>query len=348
MQIGVIGLGKMGGNMSRRMMKAGHHCVVFSRTAKTRDALAKDGARAAASLADVVKMLTDKPRSIWLMLPAGKTTEEAVEELSKLLEPGDILIDGGNSFYKDDIRRAKKLAEKGIRYVDCGTSGGVWGIERGYCMMIGGPKDAVGHLDPIFAALSPGLGHTPRTPGRDKDVSRAERGYIHAGPSGAGHFVKMVHNGIEYGLMQAYAEGFDILRNKDSKDLTEDERFTLNLPDIAEVWRRGSVISSWLLDLSAAALVKDPQLKSFSGYVQDSGEGRWTVEAAIEESVPADVITTALYARFRSRQEHTFGEKMLSAMRFGFGGHIEGEETMDPQPKPEDAQTNVAARNAAE
>jgi len=334
MQIGVIGLGKMGGNMSRRMMKAGHRCVVFSRTAATREALAKDGATAAASLADVVKTLTEKPRVVWLMLPAGRTTENAVDELTTLLAPGDIIIDGGNSFYKDDIRRAKKLADKAIRYVDCGTSGGVWGIERGYCMMIGGPKDAVVHLDPIFAALAPGRGNIPRTPGRDQGDPRAEQGYIHAGPSGAGHFVKMVHNGIEYGLMQAYAEGFDILRNKDSGNLAENERFTLNLPDIAEVWRRGSVISSWLLDLGAAALAKDPQLATFSGFVQDSGEGRWTVEAAIEESVPAEVITTSLYARFRSRQEHTFGEKMLSAMRFGFGGHIEGKEPVDPQPKP--------------
>jgi len=338
MKIGVIGLGKMGGNMSRRLMKAGHSCVVFSRTAKTREALAKEGAIAATSLADVVKRLTEKPRAVWLMLPAGETTDEAVKELGGLLEPGDIVIDGGNSFYKDDIRHAKTLAGKGIRYVDCGTSGGVWGIERGYCMMIGGPKEAVDHLDPIFAALAPGLGNIARTPGRGKGESQAERGYIHAGPSGAGHFVKMVHNGIEYGLMQAYAEGFDILRNKDSKDLAEDERFTLNLPDIAEVWRRGSVISSWLLDLGAAALAQDPQLKKFSGFVQDSGEGRWTVEAAIEEAVPADVITTALYARFRSRREHTFGERMLSAMRFGFGGHIEGMEPIDPQ----------AIKNAAE
>jgi 6-phosphogluconate dehydrogenase len=326
MQIGMIGLGKMGGNMSRRLMKAGHQCVVYGRTANTREALAKDGAVAATSIADLVKALKDKPRAIWLMLPAGKVTEETVEQLGGLLERDDIVIDGGNSFYKNDIRRAKKLAEKGIRYVDCGTSGGVWGIERGYCMMIGGPKQAVDHLDPVFAALAPGLGDIPRTPGRAKGDSRAERGYIHAGPSGAGHFVKMVHNGIEYGLMQAYAEGFDILRNKDSKGLPEDERFTLNMPDIAEVWRRGSVISSWLLDLGAAALAKDPQLKDFSGFVQDSGEGRWTVEAAIEEAVPADVITSALFARFRSRQEHTFGEKMLSAMRFGFGGHVEGQE----------------------
>ena len=348
MQIGMIGLGKMGGNMSRRLMKAGHHVVVFARSSKSREALAKDGATAAASLADVVKKLGDKPRAIWLMLPAGQVTEETVESLSALMERGDIIIDGGNSFYKDDIRRAKQLAKKGIRYVDCGTSGGVWGIERGYCMMIGGPKEAVDHLDPIFSALAPGLGDIPRTPGRQKGDSRPERGYIHAGPSGAGHFVKMVHNGIEYGLMQAYAEGFDILRNKDSKELADDERFTLNIPDIAEVWRRGSVISSWLLDLGAAALAKDPQLKNFSGYVQDSGEGRWTVEAAVAESVPADVITSALYARFRSRQEHTFGEKVLSAMRFGFGGHVEGQEPIDPQSKPKDSRPHLAAQHAAE
>ena len=348
MQIGMIGLGKMGGNMSRRLMKAGHRCVVYARSAKTRQELAKDGATAAASLADVVKTLGEKPRTIWLMLPAGQVTEETVESLAGLLERDDIIIDGGNSFYKDDIRRAKKLAVKGIRYVDCGTSGGVWGIERGYCMMIGGPKEAVDYLDPIFSALAPGLGNIPRTPGRPKGDSRAERGYIHAGPSGAGHFVKMVHNGIEYGMMQAYAEGFDILRNKDSKDLAEDKRFTLNMPDIAEVWRRGSVISSWLLDLCADALAKDPQLKDFSGYVQDSGEGRWTVEAAVEESVPADVITSALYARFRSRQEHTFGERMISAMRFGFGGHVEGQEPIDPAPKPKDSQRHSAVPQAAE
>src|ERR1700683_898972 len=324
MQIGMIGLGKMGGNMSRRLMKAGHHCVVYARTAETRQALAKDGATAAASLADVVKLLGEKPRAIWLMLPAGQVTQEMVESLGGLLERDDIIIDGGNSFYKDDIRRAKKLAEKGIRYVDCGTSGGVWGIERGYCMMIGGPKGAVDHLDPIFSALAPGLGDIPRKIGRAHGDPRAERGYIHAGPSGTGHFVKMVHNGIEYGLMQAYAEGFDILRNKDSEDLPVDERFVLNMPDIAEVWRRGSVISSWLLDLGAAALAKDPQLKKFSGFVQDSGEGRWTIEAAIEEAVPADVLAAALFARFRSRQEHTFGERLLSAMRFGFGGHAAG------------------------
>jgi 6-phosphogluconate dehydrogenase len=330
MQIGVIGLGRMGANMSRRLMKAGHHCVVFDTNVKPREALAREGAEATGSLAEAVKALGEKPRAVWVMLPAGRITEETIERLGGLLEPDDIIIDGGNSFYNDDIRRAKKLAEKRIRYVDCGTSGGVWGIERGYCMMIGGPKDAVDHLDPIFSALAPGLGDIPRTAGRQKGDTRAERGYIHAGPSGAGHFVKMVHNGIEYGMMQAYAEGFDILRNKDSKDLPEDERFGLNMPDIAEVWRRGSVISSWLLDLGAAALAKDPHLKDFSGFVQDSGEGRWTIEAAIEEAVPADVLAAALFARFRSRQEHTFGEKMLSAMRFGFGGHIEGKEPIDP------------------
>ena len=297
----------------------------------------------------MVKALKEKPRAIWLMLPAGKITEETVEQLGGLLDRDDIIIDGGNSFYKDDIRNAKKLAVKGIRYVDCGTSGGVWGIERGYCMMIGGPKQAVDHLDPIFCGACPGpRRHPAHTEGRAKGDPRAERGYIHAGPSGAGHFVKMVHNGIEYGLMQAYAEGFDILRNKDSKDLPEDERFTLNMPDIAEVWRRGSVISSWLLDLSASALAKDPQLKEFSGFVQDSGEGRWTVEAAIEEAVPADVLSSALYARFRSRQEHTFGEKMLSAMRFGFGGHIEGQESIDPEQKPNKSKGHQAAGEAAE
>jgi 6-phosphogluconate dehydrogenase len=348
MQIGMIGLGKMGSNMSRRLMKAGHKCIVFDANAKPREALVKDGATAALSLEDAVKALREKPRAVWLMLPAGRITEQTVERLGGLLEPDDIIIDGGNSFYKDDIRRAKKLADKRIRYVDCGTSGGVWGIERGYCMMIGGPKQAVDRLDPIFAALAPGLGDIARTPGRAIGDSRAERGYIHAGPSGAGHFVKMVHNGIEYGLMQAYAEGFDILRNKDSKDLPDDERFTLNMPDIAEVWRRGSVISSWQLDLGAAALAKDPQLDDFSGFVQDSGEGRWAVEAAIEEAVPADVITTALYARFRSRQEHTFGEKMLSAMRFGFGGHVEGQESIDPEPKPKESQRHSTALHAAE
>jgi 6-phosphogluconate dehydrogenase len=332
MQIGVIGLGRMGGNITRRLMKAGHQCVVFDANAKAGAALASDGAKAAGSLADMVKAMREKPRAVWVMLPAGKITEDTVEQLGGLLEPDDIIIDGGNSFYKDDIRRAKELAKKRIRYLDCGTSGGLWGIERGYCLMIGGPNGAVERLDPIFSALAPGLGDISRTPGRENGVSRAERGYIHAGPSGAGHFVKMVHNGIEYGLMQAYAEGFDILRNKNSTELPEGERFDLDLPDIAEVWRRGSVISSWLLDLGAAALVKDPQLGDFSGFVQDSGEGRWTIEAAIEEAVPAEVLSSALYARFRSRREHTFAEKMLSAMRLGFGGHVEGAEHAEVEP----------------
>jgi 6-phosphogluconate dehydrogenase len=345
MQIGIVGLGRMGGNIARRLMKAGHQCVVFDANVTPRKKLAEEGARAAESLEGMVKALGEKPRAVWVMLPAGQITEQTVERLGSLLQPDDIIIDGGNSYYKDDIRRARKLSEKRIRYVDCGTSGGVWGLERGYCMMIGGPKPAVDHLDPIFATLAPGLGDIPRTPGHAKGDPRPERGYVHAGPSGAGHFVKMVHNGIEYGVMQAYAEGFDILRNKDSADLPADERFVLNIPDIAETWRRGSVIASWLLDLAAAALAKDGSLAEFSGYVQDSGEGRWTIEAAVEEAVPADVLSAALYARFRSRQDHTFGEKLLSAMRLGFGGHIEGQESIDPQPK---GPKSRAASHAAE
>ncbi|MBV1707223.1 MAG: decarboxylating 6-phosphogluconate dehydrogenase [Hyphomicrobiales bacterium] len=323
MQIGIIGLGRMGGNIARRLMRGGHGCVVFDVSEPARAALAADGARPANSLAEMVTLLGAGPRAIWVMLPAGRITGATIEELAGVMGPGDIIIDGGNSFYKDDIRRAAALRTRGIDFVDCGTSGGVWGLERGYCMMIGGSKAAVDHLDPIFATLAPGIGTIVRTPGRELADPRAESGYIHTGPTGSGHFVKMIHNGIEYGLMQAYAEGFDILRNKASGDLPEDERFKLNLPDIAEVWRRGSVVSSWLLDLGAAALARDPQLEKYEGYVQDSGEGRWTIEAAIEEAVPADVLTTALYARFRSRQEHTFAEKMLSAMRFGFGGHVE-------------------------
>jgi 6-phosphogluconate dehydrogenase len=346
MQIGMIGLGRMGGNIVRRLTRNGHQCVVFDRNPTAINALVGEHVAGSTDLKQLVGQLK-KPRVVWLMLPAGRITEETVELLGSLLESDDIIIDGGNSFYKDDIRRAKNLARKGIRYIDCGTSGGVWGIDRGYCLMIGGQKAAVDHLDPIFASLAPGLGDIPRTPDRGKGDPRAERGYIHAGPSGAGHFVKMVHNGIEYGLMQAYAEGFDILRNKNSKDLPEDERFELNIADIAEVWRRGSVISSWLLDLGAAALAKDSQLMDFSGFVQDSGEGRWTVEAAIEEAVAANVLSTALFARFRSRREHTFGEKMLSAMRFGFGGHIEGHEPIDPEPKLKRSQ-DPAAQNAAE
>ena len=343
MQLGMIGLGKMGGAMARRLGRAGHSCVGFARSfadsPDTREAFVKGvaGATAADSIADVVRRLEARPRVVWLMLPAGEVTESAVTELATLLDAGDIVIDGGNSFYKDDIRRAKTLAERGIDYVDCGTSGGVWGVGRGYCLMVGGPMDAFDHLEPVFGALAPGRGDIPRTAGRAGGDDRAERGYIHAGPSGAGHFVKMVHNGIEYGLMQAYAEGFDILRHKDSADLPEGERYSLNLPDIAEVWRRGSVVSSWLLDLGAAALARDPELARYSGFVQDSGEGRWTVEAALEEAVPADVITAALYARFRSRKTHTFAEKMLSAMRFGFGGHLEGREPIDPEPPSEGA-----------
>jgi 6-phosphogluconate dehydrogenase len=336
MQIGVIGLGRMGGNIVRRLMRSAHQCVVFDTNPKAGQELAKEGATAAGSIEALVETLA-KPRAVWSMLPAGKITEDTIARLGELMETGDIVIDGGNSFYKDDIRRAKALAAKGVHYVDCGTSGGVWGIDRGYCMMIGGSKPAVDHLDAIFKTLAPGQGDIARTPGREGRDPRAEQGYIHAGPPGAGHFVKMVHNGIEYGLMQAYAEGFDVLRGKSSKDLPEDERFEFDIPDIAEVWRRGSVISSWLLDLSAIALAKDPQLATFSGYVQDSGEGRWTVEAAIEEAVPADVLSAALYKRFRSRQEHNFAERMLSAMRFGFGGHVEGHGPAEPRAAEERA-----------
>jgi 6-phosphogluconate dehydrogenase len=323
MELGLIGLGNMGGNITRRLMRAGHKCVVFDTKTETRDALGKEGATATDSLEALVAGLKQKPRAVWVMLPAGKITEETIERLAALMQSGDIIIDGGNSNYKDDLRRAKSLAQKGIGYIDCGTSGGVWGLDRGYCMMIGGEKEVVQHLDPIWSALAPGIGDVPRTLGREGEPSQAERGYIHAGPAGAGHFVKMIHNGIEYGMMQAFAEGFDILRNKNSKELPEAERMELNLSDIAEVWRRGSVVTSWLLDLSAAALLKDPALDGFSGFVQDSGEGRWTIEAAIEEAVPAEVLAASLFARFRSRQEHTFGEKLLSAMRFGFGGHLE-------------------------
>jgi 6-phosphogluconate dehydrogenase len=323
MRIGIVGLGRMGANIARRLMKAGHACVVFDADPKAGQTLAAEGAVDADCLPALVEALTPGPRAVWVMLPAGPITEGTITDLGDLLAQDDVVIDGGNSFYKDDIRRAKILAAKGVHYIDCGTSGGIWGIDRGYCMMIGGPKPAVGRLDPIFSALAPGAGDIDRTPGRAGPLANAERGYIHAGPCGAGHFVKMVHNGIEYGLMQAYAEGFDILRNKQSADLPEDERFTLDLADIAEVWRRGSVISSWLLDLGAAALARDEQLSAFSGYVQDSGEGRWTVEAALEEAVPAEVLSAALYARFRSREQHTFGEKLLSAMRLGFGGHVE-------------------------
>jgi 6-phosphogluconate dehydrogenase len=323
MQIGIVGLGRMGGNIAKRLMRAGHDVAVYDIDANARAALGADGARPAETLEALVASLTESPRAIWVMLPAGKITEGTIAHLSSCLAPGDILIDGGNSYYKDDIRRAAELMKTGIRYVDVGTSGGVWGLDRGYCLMIGGEKAAVDHLDPIFAALAPGKGEIEETPGRSGLDPRAAEGYIHAGPAGAGHFVKMVHNGIEYGMMQAYAEGFNILESKNAEVLPPGERFELNVADIAEVWRRGSVVTSWLLDLSAIALAKDPKLEAFSGHVADSGEGRWTVEAAIEEAVPAEVLTAALFTRFRSRQEHNFAEKMLSAMRLGFGGHKE-------------------------
>jgi 6-phosphogluconate dehydrogenase len=322
MQIGVIGLGRMGGNISRRLIKNGHEVVVYDHDANAVAALSRDGAKGANGLDKLVQQLRP-PRAVWVMLPAGKITEDVITELAKLLAAGDIVLDGGNTFWRDDIRRAKMLKECSIHHVDVGTSGGVWGLDRGYCMMIGGDKAIVDRLDPIFAALAPGLGNVPRTGKRDGRDPRAEHGYIHAGPNGAGHFVKMVHNGIEYGLMQAYAEGFDILKNAGNKTLPEDGRFDLDLADIAEVWRRGSVISSWLLDLTASALAADDKLESFEGVVEDSGEGRWTIMAAIEEAVPADVLSAALYTRFRSRQNHTFAEKILSAMRKGFGDHVE-------------------------
>jgi 6-phosphogluconate dehydrogenase len=322
MQLGMVGLGRMGANMTRRLLRGGHEAVVFDLNPQSVAEIAGEGAVGASSLEDFVAKLS-KPRAAWVMVPAGGPTETTVATLAKLMEPGDVLIDGGNSYYKDDVRRAKLLKSSGIHYVDVGTSGGVWGLDRGYCMMIGGPKEAVSHLDPIFKTLAPGVGDTARTPGRGGALSQSEEGYIHCGPNGAGHFVKMVHNGIEYGLMQAYAEGFDIFRNANSKELAEDLRYDLNLAEIAEVWRRGSVVGSWLLDLTAMALVENPTLSEYTGFVQDSGEGRWTVLAAVEEAVPADVLTSALYTRFRSRQEHTFAEKVLSAMRFKFGGHIE-------------------------
>ncbi len=322
MQLGMIGLGRMGGNMVRRLMKAGHTCVVFDRSAEAVKALVAEGATGASSLTEFVGHLA-KPRAAWVMVPAGEPTESTVNDLAAIMEPGDTIIDGGNSYFKDDIRRARAIAKSGVHYVDVGTSGGVWGIDRGYCMMIGGPKETVARLDPIFKTLAPGVGDTPRTPGRPENKGTAEQGYLHCGPSGAGHFVKMVHNGIEYGLMQAYAEGFDIFKNAASAELPEDQRFELDVPEIAEVWRRGSVVGSWLLDLTAMALIENPDLSNFTGFVHDSGEGRWTVQAAVEAAVPAEVLTAALYARFRSRQEHTFADKILSAMRFKFGGHVE-------------------------
>jgi 6-phosphogluconate dehydrogenase len=322
MQLGIIGLGKMGGNIAKRLFRAGHEIIVYDSNPQAIEDLVSSGPKGAESLTDFIEKLT-LPRAVWLMLPAGPITQGLIEFLSEYFEPGDYLIDGGNTFYKDDISRANFLRAKGIFYVDVGTSGGVHGLDRGYCMMIGGEKSAIDHLDPIFHDLAPGPGTIAKTPGREGRDPRVEQGYIHAGPSGAGHFVKMIHNGIEYGLMQAYAEGFDILRNKASENLAQDQRFNLDLTDIAEVWRRGSVVSSWLLDLSAMALAQDKDLAAYSGAVTDSGEGRWSLEAAVEESVAAPVLAASLFTRFRSRQHHTFAEKLLSAMRFYFGGHVE-------------------------
>ena len=320
MQIGIVGLGRMGANIGRRLMSRGHQVIGYDASAAAVKGL--EGATGATSLEDVVAKLAP-PRAVWVMLPSGKITEETIAKLGALLSKGDIVIDGGNSFWKDDVRRAKALREKGITYLDVGTSGGVWGLERGFCMMIGGEKASVDRLDPIFKALAPGAGDIPKTPNREKSDPRTTEGYMHAGAAGAGHFVKMVHNGIEYGMMQAFAEGFDIMSGRSSDKLPEDERFDINVSDVAEVWRRGSVVASWLLDLTAIALARSEKLEEFSGKVDDSGEGRWTVAAAVDQAVAAPVLTAALYARFRSRSENTFGEKLLSAMRKEFGGHVE-------------------------
>jgi 6-phosphogluconate dehydrogenase len=322
MQLGMVGLGRMGANMVRRVMRDGHEGVVYDRGRDAVKPLVDAGATGCDSLADLVSKLA-APRHVWVMVPSGSATEATVQELGGLLSAGDCIIDGGNSYYKDDVRRSEMLAAKGIHYLDVGTSGGVWGLERGYCLMIGGPREIAEQMDGIFSSLAPGRGDIEPTRGRENRRGTAENGYLYCGPSGAGHFVKMIHNGIEYGLMQAYAEGFDIFRNANSEALPQNMRYDLALDDIAELWRRGSVVSSWLLDLTAIALAEDPKLDGFTGFVQDSGEGRWTVMAAIEESVPADVLTASLYTRFRSRQDHTFAEKVLSAMRAGFGGHTE-------------------------
>jgi 6-phosphogluconate dehydrogenase len=322
MQLGMVGLGRMGGNLVQRLLRHGHSCVVYDKSADAVAALAGKGAIGSRSLDDLAAKL-DAPRVVWLMLPAGKATDATVRQLHGVLQPGDIMIDGGNSFYKDDVRRARELKTKGIHYIDVGTSGGIWGLDRGYCLMIGGEQGPVAHLDPIFAALAPGLGNIARTAGRDGRDSRPERGYMHCGPCGSGHFVKMIHNGIEYGLMQAFAEGFSILGGAAADHRPQDERYDLDLADIAEVWRRGSVVASWLLDLASMALAGDPKLEAFSGVVEDSGEGRWTVMTALEEAVPATVLSAALYARFRSREDHDFADRLLSAMRKGFGGHVE-------------------------
>jgi 6-phosphogluconate dehydrogenase len=322
MQIGIIGLGRMGANMARRLMAGGHQVVAWDRSADAVRALTADGAAGAGSLEEFIAGL-QAPRTVWVMVPAGDPTEQTITTLSSHLQPDDVIVDGGNTHYKDDVRRAQALRPRGIHYVDAGTSGGVWGAERGYCLMIGGERAVVERLTPIFQTLAPGQGTVPPSKGLDPATTTAHLGFVHCGPAGAGHFVKMIHNGIEYGLMQSYAEGFDILRHASSEALPPDHRYDFDLAAIAEVWRRGSVVSSWLLDLAASALREDPGLERFEGKVADSGEGRWTVAAAIEESVPADVLTTALYTRFRSRQDHTFAEKMLSALRAQFGGHVE-------------------------
>jgi 6-phosphogluconate dehydrogenase len=322
MQIGMIGLGRMGGNMVRRLLRGGHECVVYDLNPNAVAELVAEGGAGSGTLDEFVARLRP-PRTAWVMVPAGEPTEGMVRALGERMEKGDAVIDGGNSYYKDDVRRARALAEKGVFYVDAGTSGGVWGLERGYCLMIGGETEVVERLAPIWQTLAPGRGDIPPAPGREGKKSTAEEGWLHCGPVGAGHFVKMVHNGIEYGLMQAYAEGFDIFKNATSKALPDGHRFELDLADIAELWRRGSVVSSWLLDLTASALAESPELSEFTGVVEDSGEGRWTIQAAIEEAVPVNVLAASLFDRFRSRQEHTFGDKMLSAMRHKFGGHVE-------------------------
>jgi 6-phosphogluconate dehydrogenase len=322
MELGIVGLGRMGGNMARRLMAGGHRIVGYARSQESVTELVQAGGVGAASLAELVQKLSP-PRGVWVMVPAGAATDETVTTLGNLLTAGDTVIDGGNSYFKDDVRRAAALSSKGIRYLDVGTSGGVWGRERGYCLMIGGPAAAVSQLMPVFKTLAPGRGSLPPVAGREHKTGTAEEGFLHCGPSGAGHFVKMVHNGIEYGLMQAYAEGFELMRGAASAELPADIRYDLDLADIAELWRRGSVIPSWLLDLAAGALAKDGELSSFTGTVQDSGEGRWTVMAALEEAVPINVLAASLFTRFRSRSDHTFGEKLLSAMRHQFGGHVE-------------------------
>ncbi len=322
MQLGMVGLGKMGGAMVRRLVRGGHQCVAFDLNQEAVAQAVEDGARGASSMPELVGALSP-PRAVWVMVPAGNATEGVVDTLRNLLQAGDVVIDGGNTFYKDDVRRAHLMAQRSIDYLDCGTSGGVWGEERGYCLMIGGDASPVERLDPIFKCLAPGRGDLPRTPGWEGRPTAAEEGYLHCGPAGAGHFVKMVHNGIEYGLMQAYAEGFDLMASAAGEGVPSELRYEIALDQVAEVWRRGSVVGSWLLDLTARALAENPTLDGFSGHVSDSGEGRWTVQTAVERAVPADVLSAALYARFRSRQDHTFAEKVLSAMRKGFGGHVE-------------------------